>query len=366
MRNQRNLDDISIWLFVCCGMIFIMALLGAVTRLSEAGLSIPSWDPILGIFPPFGHKQWQTAFAAYQEIPQYRLLHGDMSLNSFKVIYYWEWFHRLWGRLIGLVFVIPAMIFWFQGKINRKQGFGLLFIFLLGGLQGFIGWFMVQSGLTIRTAVSPYRLALHLGFALLIYSILLAMALGKRACIPMASGGIRQGWMTMSVLLLTIFIGVFVAGLQAGMVNNTWPTMAGDWFPVGYDAIRPLWLNLFENAALVQFIHRWLGPLTMILVITWVARCWRYGDSSGRLGLAALAMMSVIQVALGLATLLTHVQIVLAVLHQGGAITLLTLLIYNLIRIRRTNRLIQIETTRPHRQNANTMPQPSNQSESLK
>lgn len=342
-------------------MVFVMALLGAVTRLTQAGLSITDWAPLIGIIPPLRHDDWARAFAAYQQIPQYQMLHTDMTLDSFKGIYFWEWLHRLWGRLIGVAFAVPLAAFWWRGRIGRQQGLRFVAVFMLGGLQGFIGWFMVESGLVDRTSVSPYRLALHLGFALLIYSLLLWMAVAERTTDPIRSSLRRQGWLALAVLALTMMWGAFVAGLQAGMVYNTWPLMADEFLPSIATSMRPLWRNAFENVALVQFIHRWMGPLTMILVLSWVGHCWKTVAPARKPALAALAVMATLQVGLGLATLLSQVQIQIAVLHQAGAITLLTLLLYNLIMTRRTNRSTQTETAKPYRQSANTMPPPSDQ-----
>lgn len=340
-------------------MVFVMAMLGAVTRLSQAGLSITDWAPLMGVIPPLRHDDWLRAFAAYQQIPQYQMLHTDMTLDAFKGIYFWEWLHRLWGRLIGVVFAVPLAVFWVQGRIGRQQGMRFVAIFMLGGLQGFIGWFMVESGLVDRTSVSPYRLALHLGFAQLIYALLLWMAVAERATTPISPSLRRHGRLALAMLALTMIWGAFVAGLQAGLVYNTWPLMADEFIPSIATSMQPVWHNAFENVALVQFIHRWMGPLTMIVILGWVWRCWNAVAPARKPALAALATMAVLQVGLGLATLLSHVQIQIAVLHQAGAITLLTLLLYTLLMTRRTNRSTQTETTKPYRQSANTTPPPS-------
>jgi cytochrome c oxidase assembly protein subunit 15 len=311
-------------------MIFVMALVGAITRLTESGLSITDWNPIMGAIPPLSDAAWDKAFGAYQQIPQYQILHRGMSLYEFKGIYFWEWFHRLWGRLIGLVFALPLIVFLIRKQISREAGLKFGLIFVLGGLQGFIGWFMVKSGLEVRTSVSPYRLALHLSFALVIYSILLWLAIeGKeKAKHPISSRLSCHGWMALGLLIITMVWGAFVAGLHAGEAYNTWPLMDGEIFPSAATTLMPLWHNVFENLAFVQFIHRWLGPTTMLVLLSWVARCWH--ETSERRGLMALAIMAVIQVLLGISTLMSHAEIVLAVLHQAGSITLLSLLLFNL------------------------------------
>lgn len=316
-------------------MIFVMALLGAITRLTESGLSITDWNPIMGALPPQGEQAWQQAFASYQEIPQFKLLHQGMTLQEFKGIYFWEWIHRLWGRLIGVVFAIPLILFLIQKKINHRMGMKFAIIFVLGGLQGFIGWFMVQSGLAIRTSVSPYRLALHLGFALAIYAVLLWAAFDG-----MPSQGATQkkvspsvlyhGGVALLFLIITMVWGAFTAGLHAGEVYNTWPLMDGELIPSASTTLQPVWHNFFENTGLVQCIHRWLGPTTMVLLLAWIARCWAYVQN--KKGLVALGLMAIVQVGLGIATVLSHAAIPVAVIHQAGALTLLSLVLLNVQR----------------------------------
>jgi cytochrome c oxidase assembly protein subunit 15 len=314
-------------------MVFVMALLGAVTRLMGAGLSITDWDPIMGAVPPLSAAAWDKAFAAYQQIPQYQIFHRGMTLDEFKGIYFWEWLHRLWGRLIGVAFGAPLVIFWLKKKIDRALLMCLAAIFMLGGLQGFIGWFMVESGLAVRTSVSPYRLALHLGFALLIYSIMLWTALDKlpgAKPVPMQKNFVRQGWIALGFLAVTMTWGAFTAGLHAGEAYNTWPLMEGDVLPAAAFTLMPKWVNAFENLAFVQFIHRWLGPITMLVILAWVRRAVCATNAERKPLLYMLGGMALLQVGLGLATLLSHAEIVLAALHQAGAVMLLTLLLINL------------------------------------
>jgi len=329
---QRTTTPVTIWLAACCAMVFIMALLGAITRLTQSGLSITDWEPVVGVIPPLNGEAWNRAFMAYQATPQYRLLHGGgMALADFQKIFFWEWLHRLWGRLIGLVFLLPLAVFWLRGTISRRRALTLALIFLLGGLQGFIGWFMVQSGLEDRTSVNPLRLALHLAFALTIYGLLLWQALLSRpdGATPVAPSLRRHGWAALALLAATMIWGALVAGLHAGLIYNSWPLMDGDVLPAVAFIQNPLWRNLFENPVLAQFVHRWLGPLTMMVLLSWV---WRGRRVIPTPRLAALGGMALLQVGLGLATLLTQTQIVIALLHQAGAITLLSLLLYNLQR----------------------------------
>lgn len=330
-KPKRNL--INLWLYGCCAMIFVMALIGAITRLTESGLSITHWEPIAGALPPLTDEAWNKAFTDYQAIPQYKIFNRGMSLDEFKYIFFWEWVHRLWGRLIGVVFFVPLIVFYVTKKIDRPFFFKLAAIFALGGLQGFIGWFMVQSGLEVRTSVSPYRLALHLGFALLLYALILWTALGNemRKVEPRPRASLmHHGWATLGLLSTTILWGALVAGLRAGLAYNTWPLMDGSVLPPEAWDITPIWANFFGNTALAQFLHRWLGPTTMLAVLAWVARSWMGASAKRKVWLKALAGMAIIQVALGLTTLLTHVQIVIAVTHQAGAIVLLTLMLVNL------------------------------------
>ena len=324
---------IIIWLLTCCALVFAMALIGAITRLTESGLSITEWDPVVGALPPLNAEAWNKAFADYQQIPQYKILHRGMTLDEFKNIFFWEWLHRLWGRLIGLAFAVPLILFALRRRLGRSLTVRLVAILSLIALQGFIGWFMVKSGLAVRTSVSPYRLALHLAFALLIYVAMLKTALDLMLLPPHAVSPAtsRLGHLTLVFLSVTIIWGAFVAGLHAGEAYNTWPLMEGDVLPDAAFTLLPKWLNVFENLALVQFIHRWLGPITMLIILGWVSQLWRssrFNPSSQR-WIFALGVMAMLQVALGMSTLLSHVNIVLASLHQAGAIALLTLVIVN-------------------------------------
>lgn len=330
----RRTKSVTVWLYICCAMIFVMALVGAITRLTESGLSITHWEPIRGALPPLNDAEWQKAFADYQTIPQYQIFNRGMSLDEFKNIYFWEWIHRLWGRLIGLVFFLPLLVFYISRKIGHRFFIKLVAIFALGGLQGFIGWFMVQSGLEVRTTVSHYRLALHLGFALLLYALILWTALSntesENKTIKSESSLLWHGWAALGLLAATIVWGAFVAGMRAGLAYNTWPLMNGSIVPSEAFNMEPAWTNAVANTALVQFIHRWLGPTTMIAVLAFVGRSWKKASVKQKKWLKALGSMAIVQVALGISTLLSHIQIVVAVVHQAGAILLLTLMLINL------------------------------------
>jgi heme a synthase len=320
------------WLFACCAMIFAMAIIGAITRLTESGLAIVEWAPITGTLPPLNESDWHKAFAAYQQIPQYKLLNTGMTLDAFKTIYFWEWLHRLWGRLIGLVYALP--FFWFLARRQIPPGYHakLWLGLVLGGLQGAVGWYMVASGLSQLVYVSHYRLALHLGLALVIYAYLLWLAFTLKPDAMTQRPYSRHGWLALACVAITIIWGAFVAGLKAGWVYNTFPLMDGALIPDAAWTLEPLWQNFFANTALVQFTHRSLGMLTGIVIWAWCWRLWRQG--SGNKTTLALACMTALQIGLGIATLLSQVHIILGTLHQAGAIVVLTLLLQKIYSLR--------------------------------
>ncbi len=309
---------VGVWLLACCAMIFAMVVIGGLTRLTDSGLSIVEWRPITGILPPLGEAAWQAEFDKYRQIDQYRLMNQGMGIDAFKTIFFWEWFHRLWGRLIGIVFAVPFVWFLLRGHVQGALAAKLFALFCLGGLQGAIGWWMVKSGLEANMlAVSQYRLATHLGLALALYLGLLWIALDllRARAAPRAAG--------LAVLALaytTALAGAFVAGLDAGLRFNTFPLMDGQFVPAGYGDIQPFWKNLFENHASVQFNHRWLGIACLLAVgaFAWSLRA--------RAPKTAIAMVLAVgaQVALGIATLLLWVPLPLAAAHQAGSVVLLT------------------------------------------
>jgi heme a synthase len=326
-----------IWLLISAGMVFAMAIIGAITRLTESGLSITEWAPIKGALPPLSDHDWQKAFDDYRQIPQYQILNKGMSLEEFKTIYFWEWIHRLWGRLIGLVYALPFFFFLITKKIPVALQGRLWLILLLGGLQGFIGWFMVQSGLSERTSVSPYRLAMHLSLALIIYSFLIwtiadirrqstAIICGASFCLK------RHNVVTLFFLALTIIWGAFVAGLDAGHAYNTFPLMAGHYMPPEVWTLSPVWLNFFENTAMVQFIHRNLAYITFFLAVSLAFRLWHVRGPLQRYG-HLVGATALLQLLLGIGTVISGVDITLATLHQGGAILLLTTLLLSFHRM---------------------------------
>ncbi len=326
---------IAVWLLLCAGMVFAMAVIGAITRLTESGLSMVEWKPLIGILPPLSEAEWNRVFDLYRETPEFRIYNAWMDLEGFKRIFFWEWFHRLWGQLIGFVFLLPFVWFVVRGQVPRALAPRLVGLFLLGGLQGVIGWFMVMSGLVDQPHVSHYRLALHLGVAILIYGALVRVALGILDPNPLAGwrpeAGVlrRHARWALGFVAVTIVWGAFVAGIRAGFAYNTFPLMAGHVVPPEVWNLTPWWINAFENTAAVQFLHRVLALVTgaVVLVLAW--RVWAAGLPGGAGRVAAmLGGMVVVQIALGVATLLTKVAIPVAAAHQGGALLVVGLLVW--------------------------------------
>jgi heme a synthase len=323
--------SIAIWLLVCAALVLAMAVIGAITRLTESGLSMVEWKPLIGVLPPLSDAEWQRVFGLYRETPEFRVHHNWMDLAAFQKIFFWEWFHRLWGHLIGLAFLAPFLWFLARGRIGGRLRGRLIGLLALGGLQGVIGWYMVRSGLIDRPDVSHYRLALHLMTAAAVYALLIATALDLLA--PRAQAGPRaaalrgHAALTGALVALTMTWGAFVAGLDAGMVYTTFPTMDGEWIPSAIGTLSPWWLNPLENTAAVQFTHRCLGLITAAVALALVWRINAAGDGGTAqrvalwLGLAMLA-----QAGLGILTVLTGAALPLAAAHQGMAFAVAGLL----------------------------------------
>jgi cytochrome c oxidase assembly protein subunit 15 len=325
---HERLRPVAAWLFFCCGLIFLMVLVGGITRLTLSGLSITEWKPVIGIVPPLSPADWAAEFARYQQIPEYRAIHFAMGLGEFKSIYYWEYFHRLLGRLIGVAFAVPFLWFLARRKLPRRLGPPLTGILVLGFLQGALGWYMVESGLADRVEVSQYRLVAHLALALAIYAAILWVALGIVRGSPLqesSSGWRRSAEVVLALVALTILAGGFVAGTRAGLTYNTFPLMDGRLVPAGYAQLHPLWLNWFENIAAVQFDHRVLAVATVLAVfLLWAAGLRANLPKPAGKALHLLLGAAVLQAALGISTLLLVVPIPLAAAHQAGAVLLLT------------------------------------------
>lgn len=317
---------VAIWLVVICFMLLVMISLGGATRLTGSGLSIMEWAPLMGALPPMSDAEWHRLYALYQQIPQYDLVNQGFGIDGFKSIFWLEWTHRLWGRLTGIVFILPLLWFVMKRQIGLRLGGRLFLLFLLGGLQGAVGWFMVASGFAAgSTAVSAYRLVIHLALALSLYAAILWTALDVwgPARHPAAPAVRRVLRLATGAVAVTILAGGFVAGLKAGLIYNTFPLMGGRLVPDGYAALHPFVRNWTENLAAVQFDHRLLATLTVILVLAAVAIGWRRAGA-GRWALGAMAGLVGLQYVLGVTTLLLVVPVGLATLHQGIAILLLS------------------------------------------
>jgi cytochrome c oxidase assembly protein subunit 15 len=321
---------IRLWLYAVAALVLAMVLVGGATRLTESGLSITEWQPVMGALPPMTEAQWQAEFHKYQEIPQYRELNQGMSLAAFKPIFWWEWTHRLLGRAIGVVFLLPLLWFLWRGWVSPGLRARLWVIFGLGALQGAVGWWMVASGLADRVEVSQYRLATHLILACAIYVAIVwtAQGLGSAKLVPMPAR-IRAGAIALLAFVLgQIYLGALVAGLRAGHIYNTWPLIDGTFVP---DAARlffdvPWWRNFFENTLTVQFDHRMLAYAIFIGALLQAFRVARTtGEGPVLTGAIALAAAVTLQAALGIWTLLMVAPISLALLHQAMAMIVLTL-----------------------------------------
>ncbi|HTR21002.1 MAG TPA: COX15/CtaA family protein [Gemmatimonadales bacterium] len=325
--------QIGLWLAIWAGLLLLLVVIGGVTRLTEAGLSITEWQPVSGVLPPLSHQAWQNEFTKYQTIPEFRLLHSWMTLGDFQRIYLTEYIHRLWARLLGVAFAVPLLVFALRRGLGGPLTRRLVALLVLMGLQGAMGWYMVKSGLAGRTSVSQYRLAAHLALALVIFAVTLWTAADLLRK-PASGGnpGLRGYRRAATGLSLLVFVnaiaGAFVAGLRAGKVYNTFPLMGDALVPAGYGQLTPWYLNWFENAAAVQFNHRLLGiAIVLAAVGLWWAGRRRPLSSGARWCSQGLAWMGVLQVGLGVATLLLVVPIALAAVHQAGAVILLALTI---------------------------------------
>ncbi|MGE3989201.1 COX15/CtaA family protein [Pseudorhodoplanes sp.] len=328
-EHQRHLPAIRTWLLIVAALVVATLIVGGATRLTESGLSIVEWKPVTGVLPPLTEAQWTAEFEKYRQIPQYREINRGMSLSEFKTIFWWEWAHRLLGRVIGAVFLIPFLFFLWRGWIGRELRWPLAGLFALGAIQGAVGWWMVSSGLTERVSVSQYRLAFHMMLACVIYAaivwIVARMKPADGVAVPVR---LRASAVVLLVLvLLQIYLGALVAGLDAGLTYNTWPQIDGALIP---SAERlwfetPLWRNFFENALTVQFNHRMLAYLILLWAL-WhsfdTGRSTR--DRTVRAYATLLVLLMVMQAMIGIATLLYAVPIALALLHQAMAILLLT------------------------------------------
>lgn len=338
-----RLRPVRIWLYVVALMVLAMVMVGGMTRLTGSGLSITTWKPISGIIPPLSLEDWQAEFEGYKQIPQYEVYNHWMTLEDFKGIFWWEWGHRFLGRIIGLAFAIPFLVFLFQKRLTRDMALPLAGLFVLGGFQGFLGWWMVSSGLSELTSVSQYRLAAHLIAALVLLLALIAVARRMR---PQPTEGVIVPWnkwaaaFLLLLLVIQIAAGAFVAGIQAGMGFNTWPLMLGKIIPDGLFATEPAWLSFFEHHLTVQFNHRMIAYfITLVAAVMVFFQARGNGFGGVHRWLIVIMVLVLAQVALGVATVLSMVNIDIAVSHQGLAFILAGAIMAYLVDMRKTRSL---------------------------
>lgn len=336
MPSQQR--TVATWLLICCALVFIMVVLGGVTRLSGSGLSMVDWRPLMGWLPPMTDTEWQRVFALYQQSPEFQKVNSHMDVHAFKEIFWLEYLHRLLGRSIGLVFLVPFVFFTVRGYIRAAEWPKYLLMFILGGMQGVLGWYMVKSGLVDVPQVSQYRLTAHLVAAFLIYAYMFWVAL---SLLYPATGTHHHRWhpkaLALTVLITTTIIsGGFVAGLKAGKIYNTFPLMGEQWIPPGIFALEPWWRNFFDNMTTVQFDHRILAITTLIMTVTF----WFFARRANlptrtRPAVTALLHTVLLQVILGISTLLLAVPLLLGAAHQAVAMLAFTLTLYILHSLRR-------------------------------
>lgn len=318
--------QVGAWLFTVAAMVFAMVVLGGLTRLTDSGLSITQWDVISGVLPPLSDAAWERAFAAYRETSEYQLQNRGMTLGEFQFIFWWEWAHRLLGRLLGVAFVVPLVVFALRGALRGWMAPALLALLVLGGAQGGIGWWMVTSGLVDRVDVSHYRLAIHLGMAFALLAALVWVALNAwtaRPVRPRLSWLAALGLAAMALIFLQVLLGALVAGLDAGRIHVGWPLYAGgELLPPGYGSMEPFWRDALENRASVQFHHRMVGYLVALDCLTVAFAARSAGDlATRRLG-AALGALALGQAALGVWTLVSVAPLALSAAHQAMAAAL--------------------------------------------
>lgn len=329
--TQHQDRRVAIWLLICCALVFAMVVLGGVTRLTGSGLSMVDWKPVTGVLPPLSEAEWLKTFEMYQQSPEFQKVNSHMDVEAFKGIFWLEFLHRLLGRLIAVVFFLPFLVFAAKGYIGKHEWPKYLLMFVLGGMQGLIGWYMVKSGLVNDPHVSQYRLSTHLVAAFLIYGYMFWVALSLLW--PRTSGD-RHPWFgkalgVTSLVSITIVSGGFVAGLKAGKIFNTFPMMGDYWIPPGVMALAPAWRNFFDNPATVQLDHRILAITTFFVVVTFWARI-RKTHLSARATTAVHGLLAtlIVQLTLGILTLLYFVPTALAATHQAVAMMLFTAALY--------------------------------------
>lgn len=338
--NQEKNKSVIIWLLSGCALIFLMVIIGGITRLTNSGLSMVDWKLIMGAIPPLTEAEWQETFNQYKNFPEYQMVNNHFTLNEFKSIFFWEYFHRLLGRLIGLVFIIPFLYFLVKKMLSKKLIFQCILILFMGGLQGAIGWWMVKSGLVKDPDVSHYRLAIHLITAFLTFAYTFWVAL--TLIYPHSSSNFKHIRGLLNVLFIVsviqIIYGAFVAGTNAGFILNTWPKMGEEWISESVFALTPFGLNFIEGLAGVQFVHRYLAYVVVFMVVLLYFKIKKLPVSVLQNKSILFMLLAVsLQFALGVFTLILSVPIWLGVAHQLGAFFLLMSIVFALNSFRKTS-----------------------------
>jgi len=335
MKKKENLKIVKHWLFICCSMVFVMVLIGGLTRLTQSGLSMVEWNVFSGIIPPLNINDWVVLFEKYKEFPEYKLININLSLKEFKFIFWMEYFHRIWGRLIFLFFSIPLIFFLVKKYIPKKLEKHFFIIVVLILFQGFIGWYMVKSGLIDNPDVSHYRLAIHLLTAFIIYGYMLFLSLtvndliNKKKRIVQSKNFFFLNILLIFLVLITVFSGAMVAGLNAGLVYNTFPLMGEKFIPDEIFDLKPIYLNFLENPVTVQFDHRFLGITNFILILMiWFYTRKNKFSKEIKIKINFLLFAVFLQMGLGIATLLSYVALPIALLHQLGALFIYSISIW--------------------------------------
>ena len=329
MSTNSDSRILAWWLLLCALAVYLMIIVGGITRLTQSGLSMVEWAPIMGALPPIGEAAWLEVFSKYKAFPEYLQLNAGMSLAEFKSIFWWEYGHRVLGRLIGLIYLVPLLFFLLKGMIPTSWKPRLFALFVLGALQGLMGWYMVMSGLVDVPHVSQYRLTAHLGLALIIFAAMFWFALdfwrGEQIHHRAAPAYLKATSGAVFLVFIMMLSGGFVAGTKAGFIMNTFPTMNGQWLPDGVLALAPWWRNMFENAVTIQFIHRVLAVAVVLSVLRvfLLSRQQRFAA-----GGSWLLMLMLLQVTLGISALLMVVPVPLGVAHQAGAVALFSACLY--------------------------------------
>lgn len=327
LSPAANRRQIATWLLACCALVFAMVVVGGITRLTHSGLSMVEWQPIVGAIPPLTDTQWEEAFAKYRETPEFKQRNHDMTVAGFKGIFWWEYVHRLLGRLIGVAFLVPFVYLLAKRRLEPGLAWTLGGIFALGALQGGLGWWMVMSGLVDDPRVSSLRLAAHLGLAFLIYAAMLWVALGLllRGRFPVSDAVRWRSGLLVMLVFVMVLSGALVAGIRAGLAYNTFPLMNGAFIPPEVMSLEPWWNNFVHNMATVQFVHRILAAVVLLgVVLVWIRVRYEPPNRRARVWSHLLMFAVLLQVGLGISTLLLKVPVALAALHQAGAVALFT------------------------------------------